>query len=224
MKQINVPSAYALYLETPEFNALRQKIFDRDGHKCIVCGSTENIQVHHLTYRNVDYSAPGSENDRDLITLCRNCHAIYHNVNKRREYVENTYKCEEMRERREDWAQEEKRRNELNDIITREIQEEYLDKDYCRNGDLDMCNWQVLNAVIDSKCKKHGLNYYSHKTELRNWFCYRRYALLLRCLDKGIPLHDVITKTKFDSGWLAKWYRRDKLEAKLNEEKAITEG
>lgn len=50
---------------------LRLFIFNRDGNKCIVCGSKENLTIDHITsvYR-------GGTNDYDnLQTLCINCNS-----------------------------------------------------------------------------------------------------------------------------------------------------
>jgi ATP-dependent DNA helicase RecQ len=55
------------YNLTPE---KRHEILERDGFKCRECGSTENLEVHHIFPKQfgVDHSP------QNLITLCRICH------------------------------------------------------------------------------------------------------------------------------------------------------
>ncbi len=65
--------AYPRYLQTPEWQAIRQMALDRDGHRCVECGSTEQLQVHHKTY-----ARRGHEKRRDLVTLCDRCHKARH--------------------------------------------------------------------------------------------------------------------------------------------------
>lgn len=216
INSIYVPSKYEAYLQTEQFDRIRQAVFDRDGRKCVVCGSTSTLQAHHLTYRNVYHEDTG-----DLITLCKVCHSIYHAVEKRHKAVEAVYEFK-ADEKFKSYQEETKRIDRESNLITQEIKEHYLIRDYCKNGDLDMTAWEVLNPIIEKKCKEHGINYWhGSKIELRSYFIYRRCELLLRCLDRGYSFTKVRNETKFDPMWLSKWYRRDKCEAKLNEEKEL---
>lgn len=227
---IHVPTTYEAYIQTDKFDIeIRQPVFKRDGYKCVVCGNTENLQPHHLTYRNIYH-----ESLDDLITLCNRCHSIYHAIEKRREAIEEMYRnahdqeikeYEEQRQREaQKYEQERARREEINKSIEQEIKDEYYLKDYCKGGDLDMMSWEVINAVIDKKCKKYNIEYYSgNKKPIQDFFLYRRCEFLLRCMDQNFTYADVLAKTNFDSQWLSKWYRRNKCQAKLNEEKEIKE-
>ena len=51
----------------------RDEILRRDGYKCTVCGSKEDLTVHHLSYD--DFFNPNS-----VITLCRSCHMKVHGI------------------------------------------------------------------------------------------------------------------------------------------------
>lgn len=216
MNQISVPTEYEAYLQSEQFDKLRQKVLARDGNKCIVCGEADTLQIHHLTYRNIYHEDTG-----DLVTLCRRCHAIYHAVDRRRQAVDRYYSLQDQKERAQ-YISDNKKQERESKAIEEEIKAEYLPKDYCKGGDLDMTSWEVLNPVIAKKCKQHGLRYWSgSKKELQSYFHYRRCEFLLRCMDKGLSYQGVLNGTKFDSQWLAKWYRRDKCEAKLNEEKEL---
>ncbi|HEX4919457.1 MAG TPA: HNH endonuclease [Candidatus Bathyarchaeia archaeon] len=46
----------------------------RDGWQWQICGSRQNLQVHHKQLR----SQQGSDNDLNLITLCAACHEGLH--------------------------------------------------------------------------------------------------------------------------------------------------
>ena len=62
------------------WNEQRELALERDGHKCTICGSEKNLQVHHIiryTEFNGDYiSANQLEN---LQTLCCSCHSRIEN-------------------------------------------------------------------------------------------------------------------------------------------------
>ena len=54
---------------SPDFTKyLRMRIRERDGCKCVLCGSTGKLDVHHINYDKSD-SDPSN-----LITLCGSCH------------------------------------------------------------------------------------------------------------------------------------------------------
>ena len=217
MDNIYVPTTYEAYLQTEEFDQIRQAVFSRDGRKCVVCGSTETLQPHHLTYDRLYH-----EEISDLITLCRRCHSIYHAIDKRREALATISRYKELEQSKQDYEAKYNKIEAESKLITEEIKTEYLPKDYCRNGDLDMMDWAVLNPIIERKCEEHGIDYWQgNKTKLRNYFHYRRCEFFLKCIDKGITRETMINKTKFDPQYLSKWYRRDKCQAKLNEEKEL---
>jgi len=46
----------------------------REGYKCRVCHSEEQLQIHHITYR----SQGGSDKLSNLMTLCSDCHEKHH--------------------------------------------------------------------------------------------------------------------------------------------------
>lgn len=229
--QIHVPTNYELYLQSPEFDEIRQAVFARDNHKCVVCGKSENIQPHHLTYRNIY-----NEQLADLVTLCRTCHATYHAVQKRADFINEIYKRADSNHRKqqeEAWKaeqeertrkyQEERDRNEAEwAAITQEIKDEYFEKDYCKNGDLDMCDWSVLNPIIEQKAMDHNVSPYGiNKMNIQKWFIYRRCEFFQRCLEKNISLKELQEKTKFDPGYLWKWYKPQRVSAKLKEEQEL---
>ena len=46
---------------------------------CVACGTKQDLQHHHLKPR----SDGGTDDETNLVTLCQECHAIYHNLNFR---------------------------------------------------------------------------------------------------------------------------------------------
>ena len=66
-------TTYAEYLRTLHWKRKRQEAFEFHGRQCQECGSTEDLQVHHTTYRRL-----GRERLKTLQILCKHCHAIRH--------------------------------------------------------------------------------------------------------------------------------------------------
>lgn len=60
----------------PEWMELRDKALDRDGHKCINCGATRKLNVHHLCY--IKGKKVWEVPLWYLVTLCETCHAKEH--------------------------------------------------------------------------------------------------------------------------------------------------
>lgn len=52
----------------------RQDAINRDSAKCVECGATEHLEVHHIRYRSQD----GTDELDNLVTLCAVCHAEKH--------------------------------------------------------------------------------------------------------------------------------------------------
>jgi hypothetical protein len=67
-------STYDDYLRSPVWQAKRREALQRDGYRCRVCDSAEQLQVHHRRYPAV----LGTETMDDLTTLCDACHQRHH--------------------------------------------------------------------------------------------------------------------------------------------------
>lgn len=62
----------------PRWFEKRDEILCRDGHKCSVCSSIYNLQVHHIYY---DSNLPVWDYpNKSLITLCLKCHKDVHKI------------------------------------------------------------------------------------------------------------------------------------------------
>jgi 5-methylcytosine-specific restriction endonuclease McrA len=73
MKKIQSRSP-RLRLDANSYLELHRQVLERDGWHCQVCGSMQNLQVHHLKLR----SRSGGDEEQNLITLCAECHEQVH--------------------------------------------------------------------------------------------------------------------------------------------------
>ena len=74
---------YEEQLKDQRWYAFRKKVFALKGHKCALCGTTENLQVHHPKYSG-DYSKYAWEYDpKYMVVLCYDCHMKIHEALER---------------------------------------------------------------------------------------------------------------------------------------------
>jgi hypothetical protein len=64
---------YRQYLQSDHWKAFRKKYYQKYGYKCRICGSTENVNLHHKTYNRL-----GKEWLMDVISLCETHHHEFH--------------------------------------------------------------------------------------------------------------------------------------------------
>ena len=56
----------------------KKKVLTRDGHACVICGETVNVDAHHLISAS---AVPGWQSKlSNGITLCRRCHKLLHDT------------------------------------------------------------------------------------------------------------------------------------------------
>lgn len=68
---------YTDYLQTEHWKKLRKKKFQKQGGCCCTCGTTKNLQAHHIKYGNLfDITT------KDLRILCKRCHKLLHWVKR----------------------------------------------------------------------------------------------------------------------------------------------
>lgn len=67
--------SYHKYLLSPKWRNIRTDILNERGHNCEKCGEKKNLQIHHLTYKNIFNEKP-----EDLMILCRSCHRKEHGL------------------------------------------------------------------------------------------------------------------------------------------------
>jgi len=49
---------------------VREYVLERDGYRCVLCGSDAGLEAHHLTWR----FRGGSDRPKNRVTLCEECH------------------------------------------------------------------------------------------------------------------------------------------------------
>ena len=64
------------YTNNKRYNGNYYVVLKRDKMKCAICGSIENLCVHHIDGYNE--LKPENSNENKMITLCRNCHSNVH--------------------------------------------------------------------------------------------------------------------------------------------------
>ena len=68
------------YINSDLWKAKREEALAYHGHRCASCGTTENIQVHHISYLRLSHNGPGKETMEDLIPLCGRPHQLVHKL------------------------------------------------------------------------------------------------------------------------------------------------
>jgi len=75
--------SYADYMQSDEWKKRRILRLQYDAHRCVNCGGTVGLEVHHISYDNF-----GHEDVKlDLRTLCGKCHGKKSCKDKKRRYV-----------------------------------------------------------------------------------------------------------------------------------------
>lgn len=70
---------YSAYINSEEWRKKKTERLLMDDNRCQLCGiSCENLDVHHIMYPE----RFGDERLCDLITLCRKCHKLIHEIRK----------------------------------------------------------------------------------------------------------------------------------------------
>lgn len=69
MKNISSKRAKALAIS----KKTKEKVFERDNHKCVLCGSPYGLPEAHYIRR----SRGGLGIEQNIVTLCRICHTMY---------------------------------------------------------------------------------------------------------------------------------------------------
>jgi len=67
------PEMRSAYYMTPHWQIVRSARFEHDSMMCVLCGDSEEIQCHHVTYESIF-----REELSDLLTVCSDCHSKIH--------------------------------------------------------------------------------------------------------------------------------------------------
>lgn len=66
---------YHAYLRSPKWQQLKERVLERDGHRCRDCQYPYCLEVHHEHYGHLYHE---ERNLACLTTLCRYCHKKRH--------------------------------------------------------------------------------------------------------------------------------------------------
>lgn len=69
-------SEYRKYLRSDRWLGLRALAIKKQHGRCILCGATSGINVHHRSYANLG----GAGEEDDLFLLCGDCHERLHKL------------------------------------------------------------------------------------------------------------------------------------------------
>lgn len=67
------------YIKSKKFKYVKDKVFERDGHSCVVCGRKENLVCHHKHYKYLGQA--NSDEIASCVTLCQSDHLAIHSRN-----------------------------------------------------------------------------------------------------------------------------------------------
>lgn len=67
---------YDEYLRSDQWKTVSSERRKMDEYKCVCCGDTDGLNVHHLYYPSDVYET----NTDGLVTLCKNCHVMVHRI------------------------------------------------------------------------------------------------------------------------------------------------
>ena len=69
---------YKDYLKTEHWQNIRKRFYRRRKRKCLICGSTKSLNIHHKRYDLFN------ERGGDLKALCQECHYLWHKFQPKR--------------------------------------------------------------------------------------------------------------------------------------------
>ena len=96
-KRNTLSSEYRKHLLSPEYQATREAILLRDEGRCRVCGSRENLCVHHTCSAARFHE---SEKPELLMVLCDRCHRTIHGYWNECDVLKEYYSEKRAEERR----------------------------------------------------------------------------------------------------------------------------
>lgn len=65
--------SYNQYLNSKHWDLVKQHFAQISPRYCVLCGRTDNLNIHHKTYERL-----GCESPYDLVYLCETCHRNWH--------------------------------------------------------------------------------------------------------------------------------------------------
>lgn len=69
---------YLNFLKSDFWKTEREKILRRFNYRCVICSSTENLNVHHISYEDLYCRRPANSNN--VVLICREHHDKFHKM------------------------------------------------------------------------------------------------------------------------------------------------
>jgi hypothetical protein len=108
---------YHQLLKDGRWQRRRLEIMQRDDFKCRECGTTNDLNVHHIRY--IAGRKPWEYDDGDLITLCGDCHKKTHElIEQERDEIDAYFECEYRAKQIDGLFVYYKQIGDLHDVIT----------------------------------------------------------------------------------------------------------
>lgn len=176
----NVKKHYHDYLQSDDWKHKRDKRIMIDK-VCQICGRPFDLNVHHMTYKNVPFEKMG-----DLITVCKNCHSKI----EAKKYNAGSDSFDIV-----------------NDLIAMQFCQENLSNDLSGRGKIDFCKTEVIKQHFLPYLKQHGgcLDRPRSNT-IQAFFRDRRYKIIEGFIDRGYPEYICYKQTLFSRAMIHKVY------------------
>ncbi len=131
---------YSNYLKSSHWIGTREKRIDIDNHRCYLCGKKRHLNVHHISYKNLGHE----DVNKDLVTLCRECHKMLHNIQDATQEQYDRYVNAENSKKKSLYL------SRLNNRVEKEFIVEMWKRDVHFGGDLRVFNnkLRVINKML----------------------------------------------------------------------------
>lgn len=192
--------SYDEFLNTEEWRQVAAMVKDRDGHKCVICGSTENLNAHHIGYDG------DCLDENDIVTLCNRCHECLHNgIDEMKKAV-----CSGVRKM-------------LSDVLS-DIVFDFYKRSFTKgNGNFEVCNHnhfiklqEVLDRSIACQVRNNGdlkdlqsvLEFVGYENASKAKIINARVDYIERALKAGMKPWDIQKRLKITDKQYAKLIKK----------------
>lgn len=80
LTNLSYKEKYINFLKSPFWKIEREKILKRFNYKCVLCFSTDNLNIHHISYEDLYCRKPASS--QNVVLVCRYHHEQFHKLYK----------------------------------------------------------------------------------------------------------------------------------------------
>lgn len=149
LRDLQFDERHEQYYQSARWKYKRERRLAIDGYKCLLCGSTKNLQVHHKF--GIDFD------DVSLLrTLCKSCHELVHQDPEEARRLEWIVMTEENKREARQMA---------------EWYASYADYDLLNGGKYNLCKTEDIKEVFGEDAQIMTIR--SVFTELRHMECFK---------------------------------------------------